>query len=423
MAFLSLHASGTHTKVSLQLHWKYQFEFAGFIAAKEKGFYEDVGLDVTLKEYEFGMNIEDEVINGTSTYGIYNSNILLSYLDNKPIKLLGSFFKRSALVIITKPEIKTLEHLVGKNVMAGTQEDFNFNFKYMFDKEHVDIQKVKLVKHTYRIDEFVAGKVDAMTVFISDLPHQLDNMNVPYNILNPSDYGIYNLQLELFTSKYESVFHFERAEAFRKASIRGWEYALAHKEELIDIIYEKYSQRLSKKSLSYEAKITERLILPNIYAIGSIDKPYIKRQLEVFRDEYKLKEIKALDDFLFSNIKIKKEFILSKEEQQYFKEKEEIKLCIDPDWMPFERLNKEKKHQGMTAEYFEYFRQFIPIPIHVVKTHNWSESLDYMKNGKCDILSLTMATESRKKYFNFTAPYIDLPLVLATQIDKPFIAI
>ena len=37
-------------KVSLQLHWRYQFEFAGFIAAKEKGFYKEAGLDVELKE-------------------------------------------------------------------------------------------------------------------------------------------------------------------------------------------------------------------------------------------------------------------------------------------------------------------------------------------------------------------------------------
>ena len=44
-------------KITLQLHWKYQFEFAGFIAAKEKGFYKEAGLDVKLKEYEFGIDI------------------------------------------------------------------------------------------------------------------------------------------------------------------------------------------------------------------------------------------------------------------------------------------------------------------------------------------------------------------------------
>ena len=54
-------------KVSLQLNWKYQFEFAGFIVAKEKGFYSDNNLDVELKEYKFGMNIVDEVLNNKST--------------------------------------------------------------------------------------------------------------------------------------------------------------------------------------------------------------------------------------------------------------------------------------------------------------------------------------------------------------------
>ncbi|MCP4285522.1 MAG: ABC transporter substrate-binding protein, partial [Gammaproteobacteria bacterium] len=43
-------------KVSLQLQWKHQFEFAGFYAAKEKGFYREAGLNVTFREYSHGMN-------------------------------------------------------------------------------------------------------------------------------------------------------------------------------------------------------------------------------------------------------------------------------------------------------------------------------------------------------------------------------
>ena len=70
-------------KVSLQLHWKYQFEFAGFIAAKEKGFYKEAGLDVDLKEYTFGQNIIKDITNKKSTYGIYNSNILVEYLKKE----------------------------------------------------------------------------------------------------------------------------------------------------------------------------------------------------------------------------------------------------------------------------------------------------------------------------------------------------
>ena len=37
-------------KVSIQLQWKHQFEFAGFYAAKEKGYYSEAGLDVDIRD-------------------------------------------------------------------------------------------------------------------------------------------------------------------------------------------------------------------------------------------------------------------------------------------------------------------------------------------------------------------------------------
>ena len=36
-----------------------------------------------------------------------------------------------------------------------------------------------------------------MTAFISDQPFKLDKLNVKYNIIDPSNFGIFNLQLEL----------------------------------------------------------------------------------------------------------------------------------------------------------------------------------------------------------------------------------
>jgi polar amino acid transport system substrate-binding protein len=150
----SIYASNQESKknlenVTLQLHWKYQFEFAGFIAAKEKGFYKDVGLDVTLKEYQNGMDISDEVLSGRANYGIYNSQLLIEYLKGKPIKLLASFFKRAALVLVTQPEIKTPKDLVGKTIMTTTKEDFILNFKPFLEKYGVSVDDLKLVPNTY----------------------------------------------------------------------------------------------------------------------------------------------------------------------------------------------------------------------------------------------------------------------------------
>lgn len=47
-------------KVVLQLKWFHQFQFAGYYAAKEKGFYDEVGLDVQIKERDLKYNIIDK---------------------------------------------------------------------------------------------------------------------------------------------------------------------------------------------------------------------------------------------------------------------------------------------------------------------------------------------------------------------------
>ena len=94
-------------KVTLQLAWKHQFEFAGYYAAIEKGYYKDVGLDVKIKEFEDGLDITEDVINGKSTFGISSSSLILERLKEKPVILIASYFKQNALALLTKPEIKT----------------------------------------------------------------------------------------------------------------------------------------------------------------------------------------------------------------------------------------------------------------------------------------------------------------------------
>ena len=287
-------------KVSVQLHWKYQFEFAGFIAAKEKGFYKDAGFDVELKEYTPGLDIVKDVILGRSTYGVYNSSILQNYVKNKQLKLLGSFFKRSAMVIVTKPEIKYPSDLVGKKIMASSYDDFKLNFKYMFQLQNINTDNLNIVKHSFKIDEFANGTVDAMTAFVSDQLYKLDKANIKYNVINPSDYGVFNLQLELFTSENEAVNHRAKTTRFRDATIKGWEYALAHKNEIIDIIKEKYAPPyITKDFLVNESIKTEMLILPKMYKIGSIDTMFLHRQLNVYANLSYSKSEKIINDFIF----------------------------------------------------------------------------------------------------------------------------
>ncbi|MCU7951465.1 MAG: transporter substrate-binding domain-containing protein [gamma proteobacterium symbiont of Bathyaustriella thionipta] len=112
--------------------------------------------------------------------------------------------------------------------------------------------------------------------------------------------------------------------------------------------------------------------------------------------------------------------LFSPEELAYLKEKSQITVCIDPDWMPLEKL-EDGKHVGMTADYFKRFKHIIPVPINVVQTRSWTESIEYAKSRQCDLFSLAMITEERQKYMNFSKPYLTIPLVIATKNEEMFI--
>ena len=127
----------------------------------------------------------------------------------------------------------------------------------------------------------------------------------------------------------------------------------------------------------------------------------------------------SLTLFAFSTPQITHSNALT-EYREYLTKKQTITMCVDPNWMPYEKIEKGK-HIGMAADFIELFEHDIGIPIVLVPTKTWEESLQFAKERKCDIFSLAMSTPSRLEYMNFTPPYVSFPLVVATKLDTLFI--
>lgn len=110
------------------------------------------------------------------------------------------------------------------------------------------------------------------------------------------------------------------------------------------------------------------------------------------------------------------------EELAYIHKKQQLRYCIDPNWLPFEGLDRQQRHHGMSADYLVLLQQQIPLQMELVPTKDWSESLAFMKQKRCDFLPLAMRTPSRDAYLLFTAPYLTIPSVIATTQEKPVLA-
>ena len=406
-------------KIKLQLQWKHQFEFAGFYAAKEKGFYKEAGLDVEFIEYLGNSDIIKDVLEGKAQYGVTYSNIMSSFLEGKPVVFMANFFKQSALALVAQKDIKLPSDLIGKTIMGADKEHV---IGLMFERFGVKPNQYTTVKHTFDIGDFINKKVDAMTVFTTNETYYLDKAGVKYNLFNPTVYSAEFYDVNLFTSKDELNNHPNRVKAFKIASIKGWEYALKNQNEIIKLILKKYNtQNKSKEALAYEAKQTENLILPKLYPIGSIDKNRVKMIGENFIELGLIDKNRKLnfDNFIYDDLVENANFTV--QEQDYLAKKQNIIMCIDPNWLPFEAIDKSGKHIGMSSHYIEIFSKTIDVPISLVKTKSWSESVELLKQKKCDILPFAMKTPKRVEYMDFTTPYFNSILVIVGREFEPFV--
>jgi polar amino acid transport system substrate-binding protein len=184
---------------------------------------------------------------------------------------------------------------------------------------------------------------------------------------------------------------------------------------------------LIKENLYSNLKLASELILPNTkkedlrFGVQP-EKPLLSSILQKALNSISKKEKEALVDKWIGSIKEYKggHIELNKDEIAYL-DTNVIKYCINPDGLPFEGLNEKGEHTGMSSDYYNLFEKMLSAKFELVKTKNWNESITYIKEHKCDMLALSMETNERKKYLNFTSSYLEVPLVVATRVNVPFI--
>ena len=259
--------------ISLQLNFTHQFQFAGYYAAIEQGYYREAGLEVTLVEGSGVPLAEAAVLTGQAEYGVGNSTLLLSRLAGKPVVVLAVVFQHSPSVLLMRqhggaPDVRKL---VGAPVMIGAATDVaaaSDEVSLYLQKMGVAPQQMRHLPPSYRIGDLIDGKVDAIAAYSTNEPDYLDRAGFPYYQFTPRTAGIDFYGDNLFTSEYELRRHPERVKAFRAASLRGWQYAMAHREEMADVIHVKYSQRHDRDHLLYEAQQMELLLQPVLVELG-----------------------------------------------------------------------------------------------------------------------------------------------------------
>ena len=390
-------------KIVLQLKWFHQFQFAGYYAAKEKGFYDEVGLNVEIRQRDLKYNNIDEVINGNAQYGVADSILILYRLKQQPVVIVSPIFQHSPSVFISlkKSNISSVYELNNKDILFYPNDTDGFSLLAMIKKFDLD---VNLVRERYKDDymRLINNEVDVMPAYIANEPFLFKEKGYDVNIINPTNYGFDMYGDMLFTNEDEAKNNPDRVEKFKEATLKGWKYALENKEEIIQLINEKYTQEKSIEHLRYEANAIDSLINKDVTPLGYLDQGRIRYISEMY-EYYGLTESKIdLNDFLFDEISKKdKKLSLSDEEIKYLKDNPILKVHNFDSLPPYNfTLNNYPK--GFVIDYIQLVGKVLGVKIEFIQNKSLKESFDMLENNQLDILPNIAISDERKKTIDFT---------------------
>jgi len=291
------------TKVTLQLKWVTQAQFAGYYAAKAKGYYKQAGLDVSIKVGGPDISPESVVHGRQAEFGIDWLPSLLAQRDTGiDLVNIAQVFPRSGTTEVTwkKDGFTSICQLKGKKYgvwILGNE----FEQEAALVKCGLDPQKdVTLVKQNFDMVAFLKHEIDAASAMTyNELAQVLETKNPDtgklyqlsdLRIFKMANIGTGMLQDGVFVRGdwIKNKANQATAVKFLTASLKGWTYCRDHFRACVQIVLAN-GPALPKGHQTWQMNETNALIWPNKLGVGVMDPTSFKNTANI---AYKFKVIK-----------------------------------------------------------------------------------------------------------------------------------
>ena len=278
-------ATGELTPVTLQSKWVVQAQFAGYYAAVDQGFYEDEGLDVTIRAGGPDIVPEQVVLGGQAEFGIDWLDSLLATRDQgQNIVNIAQVFARSGMTEVTWEDtgLDSIASLEGKKVGVWLGGNEHKLFAAL-TKNGLDPQDdVDIVAQPFNMDLLLNREVDAAAAMTyNELAQILETENPEtgelytledLNVMRMSDEGTGALEDGIFVREdwIADEANQDVARRFLKASFRGWIFCRDSPDDCVDIVLAN-GPTLGEGHQRWMMNEINDLIWPNTLGIGVMD--------------------------------------------------------------------------------------------------------------------------------------------------------
>jgi ABC-type nitrate/sulfonate/bicarbonate transport system substrate-binding protein len=233
---------GATEAVVLQLSGPTQFEFAGYYAALWQGYYRDAGLDVAIRPSGLApqttIDPVREVTEGRAQFGTGTVQLVIRRAQGLPVLLLAPIFQQSGAAIYYRADRDLSSPAALVNARLGrlpASSILDIELATALRGEGIDPAKIKAasIEANQIVPALADRTIDAAVGSAWVVPWQAHERGIVLKSFNPANYRVEYYGDSLFTMQRFAATRPETVRRFRAASLKGWEFALRHPNEVI----------------------------------------------------------------------------------------------------------------------------------------------------------------------------------------------
>lgn len=275
------------TKVTMRLQWLPQFQFAGYLVAEARGYYRDVGLDVTILPGGPDAIPLPLVATGADTFGSTGADtVLISREQGIEVVALATWFQASPVAFMVHRDsgIRSPQDFVGRRVGMFYGDNVETEYRALLAATGVDPASVIEIPGDYSLAPFLERRADVWPVYATDQPYTARAAGADIDLILARDYGVELMGDVLFTTAEFARNNPNTVRAFVQATLRGWQEALNDPAAAIEIILAR-SPDFDRGHLEFEAAETIKLLRYGIGArcVGTSDRAVWQKEAQLLR--------------------------------------------------------------------------------------------------------------------------------------------
>ena len=239
--------------VTIQLNWVTNVEFAGILLAKERGWYEEAGIDLTVRQWKKGISVVGEVVNGKVQIGVTEGpQIIGAKARGEKIRAFSVQFQKSPYCLISKKDrgIEKPEHLKGKKI--GTKMPASILMsKIVLANAGLKYEDVIPVKTGWDIQPLIDDEVDVFPGYMNQEPSDMEKKGHDVTYIPAFKHGYDFYSAVYFVTETMIQKRPIMLRKFLKVTLRGWEQSFKDPGITANLVVEKY---YPKGSVSQQTK-------------------------------------------------------------------------------------------------------------------------------------------------------------------------